>query len=98
MSSSPAIRHARRVYELLLPRCTQLQVRAWLCDASGRVISLPVGDEESLATMTPERDLASAAAATPAEGNLIDLSSGGWAVRLHLTSPGHRGPLIIVTI
>lgn len=100
MSASPAIRHARRVYELLLPRCTQLQVRAWLCDASGKVIARPVAlsDEKAHSAAALEHDLATAALAIPAEGNLIHLSGGGWAVRLRLTSPGHRGPLIIVII
>jgi len=100
MNQQPAIRRGRRVYDLLLPRCKQLGVCAWLCDAAGKVICRPgtPGNEDGAAAAALQRDLSAAAIAAPAGEDLVLLPSGDWAIPLHLVNRGNRGPLIIVSV
>src|SRR6266568_954653 len=100
MNKQPAMRHGRRVYDLLLARCKELGVCAWLCDAAGKVICRPGApvNKDGAAAAALERDLSAAAIAAPAGEDLVLLPSGDWAVPLHFVNRGNRGPLIIVSV
>jgi len=100
MNEQPAMRHGRRVYDLLLPRCKELGLCAWLCDAAGKVLCRPGTsvNRDDAAAAAFERDLSAAAIAARAAEDVVSLPSGDLAIPLHLGNRSSRGPLIIVSV